>query len=823
MSSSQYDNLFIQGGEVPLPYTSKQRGRSKLAPDRDRREHGQYLQRQLDRLWRTAKENDVSRMAVSLPIKQGTYIEFESSPDFELTTKSLEDRRKGIRLLNVRSVIDDGKEIKKATVFVPNGEEKIYLKKLADYLEQETDKGKPKNQKLVASIENIKLAVLESFWAPSQVAWIPKEQPEWCEIWLSSDNDDIEMGFRELVSRVLEIPIQKETLKFPERRVILVKANREQLQEIISSSSHIAEIRKAAEINSFFIDMENDQQSDWTKELLERLEFEENPNICVCILDTGVNNGHTLLEPLLKDKDCHSYLEEWGTDDHNGHGTKMAGLSAYGDLRLSLENQQKIKIYHNLESTKILPQNGENDPKLYGAITSEAISNQMINNPDKKRIICMAVTAPKHETGDGSPSSWSAAIDELTSGVIDEDKKLFIVSAGNINDSNEWGNYPNSNLSLSVQNPGQSWNALTVGAYTEKTELDSKQYQGMEVVAPNGGLSPFSSTSLVWDNKWPIKPEILLEGGNALKDSYGCYTSEELSSLTTYHKPFDRHFDYINATSAATAKAAWMAAQIQAKYPDAWPETIRGLMVHSADWTDTMKKQFLDGNQKKDYRKLLRICGYGVPNLQQALYCLNNSVNLVIQSELQPYDKKEGGSSFKTKEMHIHELPWPKDVLLGLGEINVSMKVTLSYFIEPGPGEIGWKDRYRYPSSLLRFDVNGTDEEGIFLQRINAALEADDDDLDSEGGDVEWLLGKQNRHLGSIHSDTWHGIAAQLATSNFIGVYPAVGWWRERAWLGRWNKKIRYSLIVSITTEEQAVDLYTPIITKLKTSVPVKV
>ena len=266
-----------------------------------------------------------------------------------------------------------------------------------------------------------------------------------------------------------------------------------------------------------------------------------------------------------------------------------------------------------------------------------------------------------------------------------------------------------------------------------------------------------------------------------------------------------------------------MAAQIQAKYPDAWPETIRGLMVHSADWTDTMKKQFLDGNQKKDYRKLLRICGYGVPNLQQALYCLNNSVNLVIQSELQPYDKKEGGSSFKTKEMHIHELPWPKDVLLGLGEINVSMKVTLSYFIEPGPGEIGWKDRYRYPSSLLRFDVNGTDEEGIFLQRINAALEADDDDLDSEGGDVEWLLGKQNRHLGSIHSDTWHGIAAQLATSNFIGVYPAVGWWRERAWLGRWNKKIRYSLIVSITTEEQAVDLYTPIITKLKTSVPVKV
>lgn len=823
MTIDRYDNFFIQVNTDYFPYTSRQRGRDREFPTRDRAEHGQNLRRKLDEIWRVSTVENSARTAVSLPIRQGTYIEFESLPEFDLTTKSLEDRRKGIRLLNVRTINNNGQDVQRATVFVPHGQENLYLTKIEDYLENETESGKPKNRKLIESIENIKLAVLESFWPPSQLQWIPTEEPVWCEIWLSSDSDEVENNFRILVSEILQLSIQEETLKFPERRVILIKANREQLQELILSTPDIAEIRKAAEINSFFIEMENSEQTDWAKDLVERLEIEDNPNVCICILDTGVNNGNSIIEPLLKDKDRQSYLEEWGKDDHAGHGTKMAGLSAFGDLKMALEHGDKIKIYHNLESTKILPAIGENDPKLYGAITTSAISNQMINNPEKNRIICMAVTAPEYETGDGSPSSWSAAIDELTSGFIDEEQKLFIVSAGNIDDNNAWKDYPESNLTLSVQNPGQSWNALTVGAYTEKTEVESRQYAGMEVVAPNGGLSPFSSTSLIWDNKWPIKPEILLEGGNALKDSLGCYTSEELSSLTTHYKPFESHFDYINATSAATAKAAWMAAQIQAKYPEAWPETIRGLMVHSADWTETMKQQFLDGNQKKDYRKLLRICGYGVPDLNRAQHCLNNSVNLIIQSELQPYERKENGSGYKTKEMHIHELPWPKDLLLDLGEKNIKMKVTLSYFIEPGPGEIGWKDRYRYPSCLLRFDINGTDTKESFLQRINAAIESNENDLESEGGNVKWLLGKQNRHLGSIHSDTWEGTAAELATSNFIGIYPAVGWWRERHWIGRWDRKIRYSLIVTISSEEQIVDLYTPILTKIKTTVPVRV
>ena len=98
---------------------------------------------------------------------------------------------------------------------------------------------------------------------------------------------------------------------------------------------------------------------------------------------------------------------------------------------------------------------------------------------------------------------------------------------------------------------------------------------------------------VLWDDKWPIKPDIVFEGGNVIRDSYGCTQCTELSLLTLHHRPFERQFSTIWATSAAAAQAAWMAAQIQAHYPQAWPETIRALMIHSANWTEQMKCQFL--------------------------------------------------------------------------------------------------------------------------------------------------------------------------------------------------------------------------------------
>jgi hypothetical protein len=301
------------------------------------------------------------------------------------------------------------------------------------------------------------------------------------------------------------------------------------------------------------------------------------------------------------------------------------------------------------------------------------------------------------------------------------------------------------------------------------------------------------------------------------------FDTEDLKLLSTSRDPTVAYFSGFDGTSAAAAQAGWMSAQIQAQYLRAWPETVRALLVHSADWTDAMKERFLSGQGKSAYATLLRTCGYGVPDLKRALFCMKNSLTLVSQAQLQPFHKNAKGT-FATHEMHLYRLPWPRDILLGLGETPVSMRVTLSYFIEPGPGEIGWKDRYRYASHGLRFELNSTGEdESEFLRRINKQQRTEDEvHPGTDGPNSHWMLGQQ-RNVGSIHSDIWTGSGADLASSNVIAVRPSIGWWRERHHLGKWDKRCRYSLVVSIQTPSQELDIYTPVAVQIGVGVPIPI
>ena len=160
--------------------------------------------------------------------------------------------------------------------------------------------------------------------------------------------------------------------------------------------------------------------------------------------------------------------------------------------------------------------------------------------------------------------------------------------------------------------------------------------------------------------------------------------------------------------------------------------------------------------------------------------------------------------------MHIHELPWPQQVLEELGGETVRMRVTLSYFVEPSPGRRGWTRRHRYASHGLRFDVRKpTETLEQFLQRLSEP--ADDDKTPATSSEAQpWVVGKNGRTHGSIHCDWWEGTAADLAASGFLGIYPVTGWWRERKQLERWGSNARYCLIVTLETEAD-VQLYTAI------------
>lgn len=826
--AKEYPHIFLHDAQQATAFTTPRSpwGDSDKFPTRNRQSHSAKLHEQWAAIWTKAREEQESRVAVSMPVTGGVYIEFEGAAGYELVTKSLENRKSGIRLLNVRENLEQ--KITRATVFIPVGKQDFFLKKILEYAQKDTPKGLPKHDELMRSVEDMRLAVLESFWVDESKQLPQGAASVWCEIWLQGNAEDVEQRFREIASD-LGIEVPEHSLQFPERVVFLGKATREQLVNLIAASPDIAEFRRAKETARFFLELENRDQTEWVADLRARLKINQEPHVAVCVLDTGVNNGHDLLAPVLADEDRHAVNPDWGLSDHDGHGTLMSGVVAFGDLTEVLPESHQIHIGHCLESVKILPQSAENDPALYGDVTIQGMSLAAIQAPERIRIGCMAVTTEDGRDR-GRPSSWSAAIDQYTSGYDDGNRCLMIVSAGNIADQFDWANYPDSNITSSIHDPGQAWNALTVGAYTQKAVLSDPDFDGYFPLAQPDQLSPFSSTSCTWESKWPIKPDIVMEGGNLAKGPDDFISeSDDLSLLSTCYQPTQRQFDKINATSAAAAQAARMAAQIQVKYPVAWPETIRGLMIHSADWPKALKRQFMrrengGGYSKTEYGKLLRICGFGVPNLSKALACASNSLTLIAEAEIQPYKKKDDNSGYATNDMHLYRLPWPREVLLSMGAAPVVLRITLSYFIEPGPGEVGWKDKYRYASYGLRFALNSPGEsEDEFMKRLNKAVRDDDEDKpNTDSGSDRWLIGSNSRDTGSVQSDIWiNGTAAEIANCNLVGVYPLIGWWRTRSWLQRWDRKARYSLIVSLHTSDETIDIYTPVATQI--GVPVEI
>jgi hypothetical protein len=813
MPRSKLPHIVLHDSPQTQGFTSiSQRGAEKRLPARNRQIHADFLRNRLNQAWNESE----SEFVASHADRHGIYIEFKGSPGFELVTKSLEDMRsKKVRLCNVRSAIEsvtneetgESEELPViyATVFISNDKRQAFFDKIEKYATEESSPGIPKNADLINGIADLRKALLiESFWQDDRTL-IPSEEPEWCEVWLSSDSMDIIRRFDELLVQQ-EVNSKNGYIRFPERTVKLVFANRAQLENLTRLSDDIAEYRKAKNTATFWTDQPNREQAEWVLSLIERLQVDRESLVSICILDTGVNHGHPLLTPLIDSVDCHSVDSRWGNHDHDGHGTLMAGGTGYGNLIEILPENGPVYINHILESVKILPEHGKNDPELWGDITSRGISLAEIQAPDRKRICCMAVSSD--DTRDrGNPSSWSGALDQITSGADDGTKRLMVVSAGNLTDFNQVVNYPDAQLYDSIHDPAQSWNALTVGAFTQMDTLTDPTLRGYSPIALLNQLSPFSTTSSTWDDKWPIKPEIVMEGGNVAMDSGGFATEcDDLSLLSTHYQPQTQLLNCFNMTSAATSQAANLAAKIHVRYPEYWPETVRALMVHSAEWPEPLKQQFARNNSKTEIKKLLRACGYGVPNLERALYSASNSLTLISQSQIQPFECREGRN--RTRDMHLYDLPWPKDALLQQHDMQVEMRITLSYFVEPGPGEIGWKDRYRYASHALRFDINSPGEaREHFVQRINvAARDEDEGHPGTSSASDHWVIG-QARDKGSIHSDIWQGSAAELADSHHIAVYPRIGWWRERNHLGKCESIARYSLIVSIYTPVQDIDI----------------
>jgi hypothetical protein len=807
-------HIYLDGGGEKQPYVSPRIATSRLPPERNRASHSQALLRAYSEAVQEATQHQVARQKGVSSGAPGLYLEFDVPKQEAVALDALENRTKGIELLSARQS-EESPDLIAATVFVPPRSVNHFIERIEQYQTQTSSRsGRPRHAALVARIEGIRAATVKSLFTDPTETFPTQGYPVWWEVWARKQVFDDLLAVAERLQLRLKSP-----LSFPERIVTLTMATLEQMSALVWNSDAIAELRLAKDTPSTFLQMASAEQSEWLDDLRRRLQGPISERVAICILDGGINNAHPLITPFLIDADLHSYNPSWGVADDDGHGTGMAGLALFGDLTPVLASTSAVTISHILESVKVLPPAGQNEPDAYGYITRESIARAEVARPDRERVVCMAITSDLVKS-DGRPTLWSAEIDQLCYGEGD-DKRLILLSAGNVRDGIDPDQYPSRNDLEPAEDPAQAWNAVTIGAYTEKCVIYDDTYDGWQVIAPVGDLSPTSRTSVSWSRRWPVKPDVVLEGGNYAHDGAGlvdCIGDLCLLSTEFAMPPFFTNF---SDTSAATALAAKMAATVMVSREGMWPETIRALLIHSAEWTPAMKSQLSLSATQQDKRAILRRFGYGVPSLRRAMASAANDLTLVVEDQLTPFDR--AGGQIATRDMNIHRFPWPRAELESLGDKPVELRVTLSYFIEPNPGERGWTSRHRYASHGLRFDVKRPlENDQDFQRRINkAAWEAGErPDVPPTGAGDAWYLGEALRNSGSVHSDYWIGTGAELSQRDAIGVYPVTGWWKEKRRLERWGQLTRYSLLVTIRTTE-SIDIHTPVLIALSIPVPV--
>lgn len=735
-----------------------------------------------------------------------------------MITKSLDVS--DLTLLNAKPGDPENNIAPSATVFAsPRGVEKLRTK-IEDFAEKNRQKrdgteGRPYNANLVQSISAIVEAGLRSLWRSPPARFPEADGRVPWEIWLDKD------AAAAFIAQAAEygVTIGSDRLQFPEDIVIIATATRDALALAIRRCAGVRALAVPTVTADYFDAMLIEEQQEWLGNLQGATTFtpSDDPNY-VTLLDRGISRAHPLIAPALDTADRHAADPAWGVEDATGHGTQLAGLSLYGDLTIALQAMQPIVVRHRLESAKIIPDAGVNPHHLLGAVTRAGINAAEVV-ADRRRTFAMASTTEDDTPHDGAPTSWSSEIDQLAAGAsgIKKVKRLLLVSAGNTN-QNLFGNtdylatshHPDNE----IESPAQAWNAICVGAYTEKNILPAGELGAP--LAPFGDLSPSSRTAS-WSSHWPIKPDVVFEGGNWVVNGLPPPLKHSaLSVLTTDHQHPMRSFTTCADTSSATALAARAITELWSDYPNLWPETIRAVFVSSARWTPQMRSHLPPNPNKGDYAPLFQRYGYGVPDMERARRSASNALSLIVQDVIIPYRPgKVAGGEHVHNEMKLFELPWPVEELRKLTTTPVTLRVALSTFVEPNPSEPARGSKFRYASHNLRFKLNRPNEDRAqFIARISKVAEEPEGPASED--DDGWVFGRNRRDVGSIQIDELTCPASDLARRNIIAVHPVTGWWKMKTVKDPENLSARFALIVEIDAGNIEADLYTEVQTAIE-------
>lgn len=383
------------------------------------------------------------------------------------------------------------------------------------------------------------------------------------------------------------------------------------------------------------------------------VEGPDNDATGILVLDSGIINNHPLIEKALGASENFQNGEK-ATHDTVGHGTKVSGCALYGDIEKCVE-ENSFKASNRLFSGKIMYSN-EYAPNQFQAVydNEKLIENELkesieyfLNNKGYKiKVVNLSIGNEYEVWGQGYLKQFPLAslIDDLAYEYSDV---VFIVSAGNISGIvNEFNSiddmkhsYPEyyfNDDKYKIINPATAALALTVGSVANSFRLRQSPFNNSDeelwqAIARENEPSPFSRCGFGVNGM--IKPELVDVGGNIIaKEQYGRVVENIGGKVQVLsNKPIESLFTYDYGTSFAAPKVANIVGQIANKYPDKSANFIKNLVLLSSEYKASPK--FI-GTKAVTIQKKLKLQGYGIPNLEKALYSHDNSVVLFNEEKI---------------------------------------------------------------------------------------------------------------------------------------------------------------------------------------------
>lgn len=555
-------------------------------------------------------------------------------------------------------------------------------------------------------------------------------------------------------------------------------------------------------------------------------------NSCgIVVVDSGIQSGHPLLSTTIGEAEVflsNTQKATGGEIDTSGHGTGVSGIAAYGDIEkciLSKEFRSSASIF----SARILDDTDEYDEELLLENQLEEVVKYFTENyPKKCHVFNLSIGNRDsiYNLGD-KQFRLAAKLDEIAYRYQDYEL-VFVVSAGNARPfpSGEGERYATEypkyilEAESRIIDPATSAIAITVGSLSlgRGSMSNSDDAQVNSVAKIKGYPSPFTRTGFGVDGM--IKPDVVAYGGDFVVD--GNRTMGDVNAAVSVitlslSNIGGKLFMISSGTSLAAPYISNLAAQLFDKYPQASSNLIRALIANSASLPPKIPNEFQIGSRMPDrdktaqMAKQLSVYGYGQPNLERAMYSMENDVVLVCDR----VDMEIG-------DFHIYEIPaLPSEFLSMNGERTLSISLAFDPPTRHTRGD-------SYLGVTMEFSLfKGVDVADLVNSFVNAkkakanGLEDDFQELSTKelkkkSGStcqLDFKPGANIRKKGTLQR-------GQIAISNQATkfdrpLYLVVS--SNRKWARQEDIPLqRYSLVVSLTHTNEEVKVYHQIQTKIQ-------